>query len=124
MLTKNSPELQDLLSRIQQVVPGLTGPVSSSPMNLWEYKYNGHVGIEMVYDQEPPTAMLREFRPGHYSLIVVYLNGSSRMGLDHQDYDDETSPPTWEVSDYGCGVWFIPITDNDNALLEALQVTT
>lgn len=108
MLTKDSPEVQDLLARIQQVVPGLTGPIGK----LWDYHYNGYVGVEIVYDQEPPTSMLQEFRPGHYGLMVVYLV--------HEDHNDETSPPAWEVGDYGCGLWFIPVTDSDGALLKVI----
>lgn len=106
MLKKDSPEVQDLLNRIQQVVPGLTGPVG----NLWDHHIE--VGIEMTYDQEPPTAMLREFRPGHYGLVVLY------------DHEDKASPSIWEVSDYGCGVWYIPFTPEDEPLLKAIMNPT
>ena len=152
MVTKNSYEVQDLLSRIQEMVPamvhlggpamvhlggpGITGPIS----NLWDCEYNGYVGIEVVFDQDPPTAILREFRPGHYQLVALYLpheehqhqHNSAVCVVAHthskadtyrggrSEHNNEASPPVWEISDYGCSQWFIPVTTADDALLKAL----
>ena len=99
MLTKDSPEVQDLLSRIQDVVPGLTGPVG----NLWEDRDTGYLALEITYDQDAPTPELREFRPGHYGLLIEYNPYGYTGG--------------WEVRDYGNGSWYIPATETDDALL-------
>lgn len=98
MLTKNSPEVQSLLSRIQAVVPGITGPLSL----LWDH--HAEVGIEMTFDQEPPTEWLREFRPGHYSLIVLYVDVDTQHKLGWLDHPYKDTPaPVWEVRDYSFG---------------------
>jgi hypothetical protein len=117
MLTKNSPEVQNLLTRIQTTVPGITDRLG----NLWDH--HEKVGIEMTFDQEPPTELLREFRPGHYSLEVLYVDVATQHELGwlvaHKEctscwssasltklleHSNNKSPaPVWEIKDYSFG---------------------
>jgi len=105
-LTKDSPEVQDLLARIKEVVNTITGPVG----NLW---VNEDHQIEITYDQNPPTQELRDYRPGRYSLLVT-CDILDTYGIAHSWHIHEGRDKTdrW---------WYLPGASSDDALLKVLH---
>lgn len=103
IITKDSPQVQDLLHRIQQTVPDLTGSVG----NLWVERVDGKVEVSITYDQDGPTETTHQHRPGRYSLVAVF---SPCQGCDG-----------WEIHDYvDSKWWYLPATQADAAIIQTV----